>query len=392
MNDSYSGQTAIYGGMFGPPSWAQGLALHEWVQVPGNTLASIDPANNPAINPNYPNAAPWRAVGGQGAIIDAWCGACYDDSTGTLMLPLGGGHNDYAGNEPYSINLLSENPTWRMLRNPSGAIGNQIVLDDGRESTGLYADGRLRSAHSYSNQCAGGGRFFVTAIAGGYKSGQIGKAVCYEINPTTGEASLVCDYSSFGLQDLYGAASYDPDRSEIMLAHRQSGRFIRIPLSTGVAVSLGPNSNYFGGYITGDYAKSLDRHLFFGEQSTFTGYSAHRGLALIDPVTGDKTYPYVPDLPSFIRNSAVGMAWQDNQKRLLLWNNTAETNKIVAIKPTNYDNLALAWQMEIITGSGVAPSAAAGNGTFSRLRYSKKLGGLILINATNQPIYFMRTD
>lgn len=394
-NDTYSAASGqgIYAGRFNLPAWRQNLAVNEWVAIPLTTsLQSIDPANNPAINQNHPNPAPWRAVNGFASIMTAWCGACYDDTTGTFMIPIGGGHDDYAGNEPYKCNMFADSTVWQMIRNPSGAIGNQIVLDDGQENTGLYSDGRLRAAHSYSLATAGNGRFFITALPAIYRSGQAGKAKCYEINPFTGESSLISDYSSFNLSDLYGAGSYDPDRDELMAAHRQSGRFIRISVDTGVAVSLGSYSNYFAGYITGNYAKSLDRHLFFGKQTTNTAFTAHRGLAVIDPSTGSKIFPYVPDLPLFVNQDGIGAVWQDSQKRLLIWNNNTDTNKVIAIKPSNYSDLSQAWTMETITGFGATPTTALTNGTFNRLQYSNKLGGLMLINAVNQPFYFMRAE
>ncbi len=130
-----------------------------WAKV-GNNMFELDPAKNPALNPNYPNEAPWRGVGGVGNVIEAWGGAAYDRKRDKLRLK-GGGHADYAGNEQYDQDLNVEAPQWALVRPPTGAIGNTGVLDDGKEATDVCFDGRPRSVHSYNNLTWAGQHFYL---------------------------------------------------------------------------------------------------------------------------------------------------------------------------------------------------------------------------------------
>lgn len=66
--DSYSTATggSIYGGRSGLPAWRSAMVANTWAVVPmANTLADINPRNNAAINPNYPSAPEWAAIGSQ---------------------------------------------------------------------------------------------------------------------------------------------------------------------------------------------------------------------------------------------------------------------------------------------------------------------------------------
>lgn len=397
MNKTYRGQTAIYAGMLAPaplPGWARAARLHEWVQVPGNTLASINPENNPAVNPNHPAVSPWRGNTGQTSLVGAYSGAAYDDSTGFYWLPLQGGHGDYGGNEPYKIQMFSETPTWQMVRNPSGAVGNVINLIDGQDATGLYSDGRLRSVHSYSYNCAANGKVYAGGLTGLYPQTQA-KEWAVEFNTTSGEYSLVCNYSGSAtrLNNLYGASCIDPIRNAMYTAGRGTSRITKINLSSGVAAALTTLTGIFGeaGYMCATYAEVVDRVLFVAAQNPDTGYRAHRGLAVVNPANDTVVYPACDNFPSFI-GQAPGAVWQPSQVRLLLWDNAAETNKVAVLTPSNSADLSQPWTASVITGTGVTPSARAAAGTYNRLQYSKRLGGLLLLNATNQQMYFMRTD
>ena len=139
----------VAGGRYVWPAWRRHHAPMSVFAIPAsNTLDDLNPKNNPAINPVYPSTPEW--MGNHANIIGAWCGACYGDDAGELWLPLSGGHGDYAGNEPYKINLRADVPQWEMVRPPSGAIGNVLTTNDGQEASGVYSDGRPRSIHSYN--------------------------------------------------------------------------------------------------------------------------------------------------------------------------------------------------------------------------------------------------
>ena len=126
------------------------MEANTWKEVGINTLDDVNPEYD-STSVKLPKHTSMESSTEHKSIIIAWCGACFDDNESVLWLPLGG-HSDYAGKyEPYKeIDLSVNSPTWEMVRPPSGAIGNQMVLDDGQEATGLYSDGRLRAVHSYN--------------------------------------------------------------------------------------------------------------------------------------------------------------------------------------------------------------------------------------------------
>lgn len=110
-------------------------------EVPtSNTLADIDPEDNPALNANYPGNATWHALGGHPLIITAWNGACYDPVLDEWWWPNQGGHTDYAGNEPYKLGVRVASPEFVMVRPPSGALTSSpfvaVIHDIARTQAG----------------------------------------------------------------------------------------------------------------------------------------------------------------------------------------------------------------------------------------------------------------
>ena len=89
------------------PAWARDLPEREWQSISLNTFTSVDPEDDPNVNPNHPNGAPWRGGVGQRGVISAWNGgafACKFGAYGSLIA-YGGGHNDYYGSEIYAFDL-----------------------------------------------------------------------------------------------------------------------------------------------------------------------------------------------------------------------------------------------------------------------------------------------
>jgi len=122
------GGTLFDGGI---PSWRQGLAKWQWVELPGTAMTSrtvADPFTGAMTAPT--------------ARIDAWNGLAADRDTNRLYLACAGGHADWAGNEVYELDLGAELPRWRILRDPTP--GASIVMNQP-----YYLDGRPSSTHLY---------------------------------------------------------------------------------------------------------------------------------------------------------------------------------------------------------------------------------------------------
>ncbi len=122
------------------PEWVKQIAPGTWAEVSRNTLADVNPARDPAVNPNHPGPPPWRD--NQGAVLGAWNGGAFASGygkSGALIL-VGGGHTDYYGNEVYAFDLDSR--SWQRLTNPYRSPSFPIA-------DGIWPDGTPSVSHTY---------------------------------------------------------------------------------------------------------------------------------------------------------------------------------------------------------------------------------------------------
>lgn len=368
------------------PAWRSAMAVNTWAEVPSTLLSSIDPANSITYNPNYPGGSPWNGTGGQANVVGAWNGAVFDSDTDTLFIPLAGGHTDYAGNEPYAINLRTDAPAWTMLRAPSGAVGNVITLSDGQEATGLYSDGRLRSVHSYSNHAYVPGLGpVITRVAAPYASAAGNVRKMYSISPITGEASLLSDWTAISGTDAgitTGAACYDSTRGCVWHLGGSPCRMLKMVVSTGVTTTVGVWDNHLNseGFLI--YIPSLD---LIG---VFDGYYDFR---VFDPATGLWTFPTTTGSYSagLSLTGQIGAAWDGS--KIVIWNNATTRTEISTLTPPVTSPRTTAWTRGVQTVSGsnaITPTSKTSTGTRGRFGYSSYLQGCYLFNGASEKLYF----
>ena len=131
-----------------------GMTVGTWRAIASsNTLASIDPGKDAAVNPNYPAAAPWEA-GGYRNLWEAWNSGGLDTGHGACgsIVYYGGGHSDYWGNEVVSVDLCAPGgPTWSRLSNP---YPGPFVWPS---NNGAFPDGTPAMPHTYDTIAVGGG-------------------------------------------------------------------------------------------------------------------------------------------------------------------------------------------------------------------------------------------
>lgn len=370
----------------GLPAWRTAMAVNTWAEIPSTLLSSIDPENSATYNPNYPATSPWHGTGGQTNVVGAWNGAVFDSATDTLFIPLAGGHTDYAGNEPYAINLRTDAPTWAMLRAPSGAVGNVITLNDGQEETGLYSDGRLRSVHSYGNHAyVPGVGPVITRVAASYASAIGTLRKVYSISPTTGEASLLSDWTAISSTDAGGAAGaacYDPSRECVWHLGGSPCRMLKTVVSTGVTTVVGAWDNHLNSNGACIYIPSLDL------VGVFDGlYDFH----IFDPATGLWTFPTTTGSYSagLSLDGQIGAAWEGS--KIVLWNNVTTRTEISTLTPPGASPRTTAWTRGVQTVSGgntITPTAKTATGTRGRFGYSSYLQGCYLFNGVSEKLYF----
>lgn len=389
VNVSYSvasGQT-IYAGLSIAPAWRSAMTAGTWAEI-GNTLAEIDPANDPLINPNHPGNAPWRGNIGINGLVNPWCGACYDSDNDVLWLPLQGGHADYAGNEPYKIDLSQDSPAWMMVRNPSGAVGNTGTLNDGQESTGLYFDGRPRAIHSTNKTVYIPGVGPALGVQGNTYINGTGPNKAILIDPTTGEMTRHGALNTGATSNSTGGgACYDPSRHAIWFRGAGTGILTKYDIATDSWANVGSSKAVSGGggnYSALEYLPDYDCILWL-----------HGGLAndfaVFDCATNTLHEPGISG--SLVGITALNGTAQPRRflsNSVAIWDNAINTAVINTLS-FNSNPRTDTWQIGQLPVDGsnaVTPTARTVNGTFGRFFYSSKLDGFGLFNSVNDKIFF----
>ena len=117
------------------PAWRKAMKPWQWASIQGTDLAAAVP------DPVVPGSLRAR--------INAWNGLAADAANGRLYSADNGGHADYAGNEVYAIDLMSDHPKWKILRQPT-APADILKSDYTRKIyNDYYRDGRPASTHTY---------------------------------------------------------------------------------------------------------------------------------------------------------------------------------------------------------------------------------------------------
>lgn len=413
--DTYSGtSTLVAGGRTHQPLWRRNVAANTWAQVGANKLSDIDPMNDPSINPNYPSAPPWNAqMGFLAAFTQNWDGAAWDETNGTYWLPMGGGHNGYAGNETYKINLTLDSPSWSMKGRPSGAVGNAINLNDGYTNIPTWVnDGRVRPGHSYDHlvwlpnrgavwtiqsavSFAGGGTcntWFMDQATGEWANKSPALTNCLTgTYPVTGQAYT----NVVGLPSPYDmGAAYDSSRDVIWLRNNRNAKLWSLDPATwtwnkSASIDTPPAVNVskliylpekdvlveFSGTMTANVQSTPTMsiwHLQYG------------GTRTVSTLSGTPTTGLV------LGSDYMGVAFDGS--KLLVWNNSTNTAQISTLTP-NADLTVWTWgTLPLAAGNTVTPTARFVNGTFNRFVYSKRFKGLFLQQEPNQKLYFYATE
>lgn len=367
----------------GLPSWVSSAVSGRWGTVPvAAALSTLDPKLNPALNPDYPASPEWYGSTGFGSLVTTWCGACFNAAADELWLPLGGGHNDYGGNEPYKLSLNQETPAWTMVRPPSGAIGNLLTTNDGQEASGVYSDGQPRSIHSYNKPVwVPGVGPYIAAQGNAWYSGQAGTNKPIAIDPVTGLGTMktACPAS---LAYRLNAGCFDPTRgTQGSIWTRSSGtaKMQRYDVAADTwSVDLGSSSsptNYVGMVYMAEHDCIL--------------ISAGDGWRVFDC----QTYAYTT--PTFSGSSSLDVGscqpiWIDGKG--YAWNNAANTTQVTRLTP-GANPRTDTWTVDALTvdgGNAVTPTARVTDGTYGRFWYSPNLGLFCLMNSVSGSIYFFK--
>lgn len=379
------------------PAWRSAMAPNTWALVPvATTLAQVDPALDPALNPNAASAAPWRGSGGQAMVLDAWNSfvPSASENDGRVWVTCCGGHGDYAGNEHYEIDLLDEAPGWEMLRRPSGnSIDGLFAFGDGQESTGLYSDGRIRSTHVYQNQCHVPGRgIFMSDNTASYYTASGNPKKAFWISEA-GEHSVACDYSALPLGGDRGSSCYDSTRDVLWFTRANaSSKIARYNPNTDAVDALGILDSWVGGGSRMIYAASIDMVLMLTDIGS--------GLVLWNPSleSWKRSVTVTGTRPAWLTGDTgyAGSAWVQTLGKVLLWNNeSGHTEKFATLTPgANAWTDSWAWG-ELLPDAANAvtpPARPGGSGGIANIlgkcAYVRGLNGFLLQTQFSAPMYF----
>lgn len=357
-----TGET-LYVGRYNRPAWLTAMPVGAWSEKVGTKLSDINPRYDAALNPDYPAAPPWNAVSGQSAVINSWSGAIWHEADKELLL-LGGGHNDYAGNEAYGWGEAGN--FWRR-NNPTGAIGNTGTLNDGLESSAVYFDGQPRSYHTYNNFALRNGvRWFFGGSA--YSSGNPYSRP-WKWNGTTRLWDMDANIS---VEANYGSVCHDTLRDVFWISKTGTHQPKKYNPITKTVTGTSGWANTTG-YCKTFYHAAFDALIYFVGNGIFT--YACSGTTDTVAITTSGTAPAYS-------LAAAGIEWDGT--KFLTWNGGSS---IFTLTPPATIGGTWVWSEITLTGT---PSSPDTNGTYGRFWYSPGWKCCGVVNAVNQNMWIAR--
>jgi len=401
-------------------SWPSSIGIGTWATLPAsNTLAAVNPDNDPLINPNYPAAAPWRTAGSHASMVTAWCGAAWDDAAGTMWWVDAGGHNDSYANGVYKLALESATPAYSMVRKPSGALGSAAVnylTENAGVQLAEYSDGRPRAKHTVNAQFYWPGRgpghateILLSPYGGAPASGLLRP---YIVSESTGERTALGASKSNESSGGWSSAVFDPVRNCVWkMPTSSSTRFTRWGGPSADAwTDVGP-AVYFSGSVSLCYIPGLDLILVGNGGRDSGAQTIVGGWGVFDPATGvlyakgmTSTYPTFTGAPTvapagFDTGLWPGLCqprWAASLGAVLAWDNNVagSTTRVMRVTPpTSGDPRTGTWNIDYLpvsTANTGVPSTATFNGTYGRFFVWDAARICGVVNSVDEAGFFFR--
>lgn len=371
------GANVIYAGLLEAPTWRLNQTSMTWISLtPTNTIQSLDPEQNPALNPNFPAVADYRANQGINAEFRSWNGGFWVDELARFFSGPQGGHNDYWGNEMYEWDAFTTDWTLTSPPTPTSALlGDLTVIDM------LYADNRVRSCHTYSLFAVRNGVlwFFGGAIA--RPNGSFFSQPFYwndTIKEWVRDSNVnLHSNTSTGCRGVI----YNPDTDKfwILQGANQAPRIYDPVLKT---VSLGTRFLNMSDDKQGFYLGDPNMFLVFGRQSSVNRVRVLTEDSDATDIITTGTAPVVSDYGS------MGICYDSIRNRYLIYNGGASIHTLTPPANSDFVNGTWEWGTLTIDGSNVViPTAAQANGTFQRFWFSERFNCCGVINEIDEAMY-----
>jgi hypothetical protein len=324
-----------------------------WFEIPNTRLETVCAGEN-----GFP-----QVLGNTGCRgFFAWSGGVADTTRNRLVM-WGGGHADYAGNEVVALNLSTL--TLERLNNPSSPIR------DGCNSSGIYADGKPVSRHTY-NHLAYIPTLDVMFAWGGsmWQCGNFGRDAwffSFSNLSWTPKSSTNGPVNSFNL-----GAAFDPNNGLVYMTDLRDLRSYNPTTDTWTKRSNNSSS-------LGNVAAVIDpvrqRYIAHSPQggSTLFWFDISSSTATV-PVQSGAT----SGCSGFIGREDAAMEYDARQDRIVGW---VGGNTIYILNP---DTRACT----TVTHAG--GPAADSTGTFGRLRYFPSLNLFVVCNRVDRNCHSLR--
>jgi len=350
-----------------------------WYQFPNSRMDVVRPPGTEAST-----VAP---------IMLAWGGGIFDSDRERLVV-WGGGHNDYSGNEPYAFGPVnSANPQWTRLTDPS----NPPAVN-----TPHAPDGRPVSRHTYNLLTylpAPRNRMMSCGIGSQYSNGfGVGGVDFYDftVNGFSGQPWVQGPTAPSNAYAIAGICIKHPARDEVWYHDNgsNSARLQRYDLGSG-SWSVHAEYNLEGSYAVPAIDPTRDLMVVVGAQ-----VNGIDGVTLVWDLAHPDQQPFQPtsvNAPAILDDPAPGFVYDPQADRFLAWSGGTAIYALTV--PANPRSGTWHWSaLEIDAGNTVVPTQVAhvsgkdgyDTGTYGRFRYVPSVHGLIVVNATNENVYFFK--
>lgn len=333
-------------------------ALH-WYEAPNTQMNDVAPAVIPP------------GVSGVKSIMDAWNGGVYDTKRDRLIV-WGGGHGNYSGNEIYAfdVNTLQ----WERITEPSS-------LQGWTDTDTTYQDGRPVSRHTYNYLTYLPEPFDNFFVAGGtvlYASGY-GDDDSYLFDFNTLEWQTITN--KIPNRSIAAISVWDPVTETVFYHNAGGGSYMsQFNPKTNTWIARGNFGTENEGWIQYQWGATIDpirrKFVAIGNGNVYIWNIADKGnLKHTKLITSGDT--------EILDALKPGVAYDQVLDKIVAWAGGTDVY-VLDLETAVWTRIAPA------ATNTVTPTTSNENGTFGRFRYIPSKNAYIVVNKTNENVYFFR--
>ncbi|NND64701.1 MAG: hypothetical protein HKM24_01945 [Gammaproteobacteria bacterium] len=354
------------------PADVANLQPGHWCSVPGSDLDQLDPCPD--------NECTYSGDAGFKHLMNGWSGGAYDTINNRLLIN-GGGHKGYIGNDTYAFDV--DTLQWTQINPPA-----EVLPSDGEtvchpspgydlEQTGLNEDGSPRSRHTRSNIAYSpiNNSLYLLGAAGTSPCGQTGDNFVHYINVTGAPVWSRADDITFVGKNR-GAAATDAD-GNIWVHKNAKGGFGKLDVATGQWTAYASQG---GMQLEGSAAIDTTRNNFLVMASRYGDHDAY--VWDLDASTSTPPTDVRSSMSAF-HDQRPGLTYDSATDQYVLWKGGSN---VYTIDPETFQDAAVS----AAPTNTVTPTAPNPQGTYGRFRYVPTKNVFILVNATNENVYFYK--